>query len=179
MYSSGNISSSVWSLSNPPRRMSSHDPSGGQQLLRPPLHYAKVFLQWGEGSSSSVFSLTSEENLVEKYLFHRQSCTANRIKTIRGHKPQISCPLDEWQPAGRIEIECSREVKWRQHEDVKPVPVVSLNCAALNQDNKFNIHHKQQLESLSSLVACPYFWAIKAGYRLRWAVEPAHLIPAE
>lgn len=64
-------------------------------------------------------------------------------------------------------------------QDVKPAPAVSLSCAALNHDNKFNIHHKQQLESLSILVACPYFWAINAGYQLCGAVHPADLVPAE
>lgn len=54
-------------------------------------------------------------------------------------------------------------------------PVVSLSFAALNQDNKFNVHQIEQLGSLSSS-ACMYFWAIKAGYQLYWLVEPADLI---
>lgn len=84
------------SLVPPCRRLSCYDPSSGQQLLWPSLPHAKVFMQWGEGSSLFIFSQT-----LKKKRMKRKSCReifglqtephnkngVNRIKTIWRHKP--------------------------------------------------------------------------------------------
>lgn len=162
LYSFKNIMYSVWFCCLCTRRgLSSDEPPGGQQLLRPSLPHAKVFLQWGE----QLFVLTLPIQLRIKWMkrksyreifglqtkMHNKN-RVNRIKTIKGHTPESTGP--GWMAVSVLTVtRCCHNWIWmqqgikrQQHEDVKPICLQCHSTVLRRKD--LNVHHIQQLVNL-------------------------------